>query len=220
MTRHVADLRLHVLTDAALCGARGVPETARAAVDGGATVVQVRAKHASTAELLDLVHRVADAVRGRATVLVNDRVDVYLAARNGGACVHGVHVGQSDLPAATVRALVGPDAVVGLTAHRPEHLAAVAALPTGTIDYLGVGVVRRTTTKPDHPPVLGIPGIAALNAATPLPCVAIGGIRPPDLPTLRHHGLAGVAVLSAVCTAPSPHAATRTLTHRWAAALP
>lgn len=218
MTRHAADLRLHVLTDAALCGARGAPDTARAAVAGGATVVQVRAKNASSADLLVLVHRVAHAVGDRATVLVDDRVDVYLAARHGGARVHGVHVGQSDLPVATVRALVGPDAVVGLTAHRPEHLAAVAALPPGCVDYLGVGVVRDTTTKPDHPPVLGVAGIAAVCAATAVPCVAIGGVRAGDLPALRERGAAGVAVVSAVCGAPDPEAAARDLTRRWGVA--
>lgn len=91
--RSPVDLRLHLVTDAALCGDRGVVATAVAAVDGGATVVQVRERQADGADFLDLVLSVSDAVGRRAAVLVNDRVDVFLAARRMGAAVAGVHVG-------------------------------------------------------------------------------------------------------------------------------
>lgn len=201
---HVFTGGLYLVTDAQLCGSRTVLETVRAAVAGGVATVQIREKTASAADFYDLVTRVADAVGDRAVVLVDDRVDVYLATRAAGARVHGVHVGQDDLPATQVRAIVGEDALIGLTANTPAHLAQVHTLPAGTVDYLGVGVIRPTSTKPDHPAPLGIAGFEAISAATKLPCVAIGGITIDDVDPLRRAGAAGVAVVSALCTATDP----------------
>ena len=206
---------IYLVTDTAQCGRRGVAATAAAAVAGGVRTVQVREKHASAAEFYAQVLAVADAVGGRALVLVDDRVDIYLAARAAGARVHGVHVGQSDLPVSSVRALVGPDAVVGLTANTPEHLEAVRALAHGTVDYLGAGVIRPTSTKPDHPAPLGVDGFRAFAAAAPVPCVAIGGIGLPDLRGLRAAGASGAAVVSALCTAPDPRQSARKLVAAW-----
>jgi thiamine-phosphate diphosphorylase len=200
------DPRLVLVTDCA--------STAREAVAGGATAVQVRAKDADTTDLLHLVEDVVAVCPG-VDVLVNDRVDVFLAARVLDIPVAGVHVGQRDLPAAVTRALVGPDAVVGLTANTPAHLATAAALPAGTVDYLGVGVLRATDTKPDHPPVLGVEGVAHVCAATDLPCVVIGGIAAADLPALRAAGAAGVAVASAIGASPDPRVAAARLRSAW-----
>lgn len=206
---------IYLVTDSALCGPRGVVDTVRAAVAGGVETVQIREKDGSAADFYALVLAVADTVGSRATVLVDDRVDVYLAARASGAAVHGVHVGQSDLPAARVRTLVGPDAVVGLTANDPDHLAALAALPAGTVDYLGTGVIRPTDTKPDHPEPLGIAGFGRFAARSPLPCVAIGGIRAEDIGALRAAGASGAAVVSAICGAADPRRAAADLVRAW-----
>ncbi|MDZ8172253.1 thiamine phosphate synthase [Microbacterium xanthum] len=218
------DLRTYVVTDAVLSGDRGVLSVIADAVHAGAGIIQIREKNAPTGELFELVMRAAEVTAGRCALVVDDRVDVFLAARAAGAAVHGVHVGQSDLPVAAVRHLVGdvnPDgtrALVGLTANSHAHLAAVAALPVGTVDYLGVGVIRATATKPDHPAPLGIEGFAALAAAATVPCVAIGGIDVDDIPALRDAGAAGAAVVSAICAAPDPAAATRRFTAAWSAA--
>lgn len=206
---------IYLVTDTQLCGSRGVVETARAAVVGGVRVVQVREKAASTADLYQLVLQVANAVGHAATVLVDDRIDVFLAARAAGAAVHGVHVGQSDLPVERVRALVGRDAVVGLTANTSEHLEALHALPPGTVDYLGVGVIRPTSTKPDHPAPLGVDGFSRIAAATPLPCVAIGGIESRDVAALRAAGAAGIAVVSAICASDDPQRSAEDLVAQW-----
>ncbi|MCC3275418.1 MULTISPECIES: thiamine phosphate synthase [unclassified Arthrobacter] len=206
---------IYLVTDTLLCGARGVTETVRAAVAGGIRTVQVREKQASAADFYQLVLAVASAIGDRALVLVDDRVDIYLAARTAGAEVHGVHVGQSDLPAGAVRRLVGPDAVVGLTANTERHLAAVGALPAGTVDYLGAGVIRPTSTKPDHPEPLGISGFQSFAASSPLPCVAIGGIQPADVVALRAAGASGIAVVSAVCAAVDPRRAAEELVAAW-----
>jgi thiamine-phosphate diphosphorylase len=209
------DFGVYLVTDTAQCGHRGVVETVRQAVAGGVCTVQVRDKTAGATDLLALLMAVADAVGARARVLVNDRVDVYLAARNRGAPVHGVHIGQDDWPPVEARALIGPDAILGLTANTRAHFDAADALPTGTVDYLGVGVIRATTTKPDHPEALGVGGFARLGRTTALPCVAIGGIDAADVGDLRGRGAAGVAVVSAICASDDPFAAARMLTREW-----
>lgn len=206
---------IYLVTDSVQCGVRGVTETVRAAVAGGIRTVQIREKHASAADFYSLVRAVADAVGDQALLLVDDRVDVYLAARAAGAAVHGVHVGQSDLPVTAVRQLAGPDAVVGLTANTAEHLAAVRALPAGIVDYLGAGVIRPTSTKPDHPEPLGVDGFRAFTAESPLPCVAIGGIQPADVVPLHAAGASGIAVVSAVCAAADPRRAAEELVAAW-----
>jgi len=211
-------LQTYLVTDAALSGDRGVLEVVRAAVAGGATAVQLRDKSASARSLYELAVAAAAVVDGRALLLVDDRVDVALAARAAGARVDGVHVGQSDLPVEQVRAILGAAAVVGLTANTPEHLDAVRRMPAGTVDYLGVGVIRPTSTKPDHPAPLGVDGFAAIAAAAGLPCVAIGGVKLADTAALKAAGAAGLAVVSAICAAPDPEHAARELSEAWRSA--
>jgi thiamine-phosphate pyrophosphorylase len=206
---------VYLVTDTALCGGFGVVATMCAVVDGGVRIVQIRDKTASDSDLYELVLRAAEAVGDRALLLVNDRVDVFVAARAAGAAVHGVHLGQSDMSPLQVRRIVGVDAVIGLTTNTAAHIAALHRLPDGTVDYLGVGVIRPSTTKPDHPPPLGIVGFESLARSTSLPCVAIGGITVADLPILRGAGAAGAAVVSAICGAPNPRATTEALIAAW-----
>ncbi len=216
MTRlRVSDLALYLVTDAALSGARGVPAVVRAAVAGGVRIVQLRDKTATDAEIVAQLIVLSEVIAGRALLVVDDRLDAALEARRRGTRVDGIHLGQSDAPVLAARAALGPDAVIGLTANAPAHLAAVRELPAGTIDYLGVGVIHPTSTKPDHPPALGVAGFAAFAAESPLPCVAIGGIGPDDIAPLRAAGAAGVAVVSALCAAEDPQAAAQGLLRRW-----
>ena len=209
------DLSLHLVTDPGLCGRRGVVETVRQAVEGGATVVQLRDKHARDDALVDQLMTLSKVIDGRALLLVDDRVPAALEARRRGARVDGVHLGQSDMPVAEARRLLGSDAVIGLTANTAQHLTALRALPPGTVDYVGVGVIRPTSTKPDHPPALGLDGFRAIAAASPVPAVAIGGIRLTDIAPLRIAGAAGVALVSAICAADDAGAATRDIRRRW-----
>jgi len=208
-------LRLYFVTDTRQCGARTVAGVAAAAVAGGATVVQVRDKVAPARDLLQLLLAVAGAVGEKVPVLVDDRVDIFLAARAAGAQVAGVHVGQSDLPVELARALVGPKAVIGLSAATDAEILAAQRLPAGTVDYLGVGAIHATTTKADHPPPLGVDGFRDLVASSTLPCVAIGGISTDDVRPLRSAGAAGVAVVSAICASEDPRAAARELKEQW-----
>ncbi|MFF2371564.1 thiamine phosphate synthase [Agromyces sp. NPDC058110] len=218
--RIALDLSVYLVTDAALCGERGVAAVVADAVDGGVRVVQLRDKTASIDDLLRQLEALSTAIDGRAALLVNDRVDVAAAARERGLPVDGVHVGQGDAAASAARALLGDDAIVGVTANSPEHLAAVRALPRREVDYLGVGVIRPTATKPDHPPALGVEGFArfaASAAEVELPCVAIGGIGLADVAALREAGAAGVAVVSAICAADRPRDAAAAFAAAWSA---
>lgn len=209
------DLSLYLVTDPYLCGERGVVETVRRAVDGGVTVVQLRDKAASDADTVELLLALSEAIGGRARLVVNDRLDAALTARQRGARVDGVHLGQGDTSAAQAREALGPDALIGLTANTFAHLEAVQALPSGTVDYLGVGVIRPTATKPDHPEPLGIDGFAAFAARSTLPCVAIGGVGIDDTEALHAAGAAGLAVVSALCTAADPSSEAAHFRRRW-----
>jgi thiamine-phosphate pyrophosphorylase len=206
---------VYLVTDTMLCGELGVVGTVRAAVAGGVRLVQIRDKTASDTDFYDLVMRTAAAVGDQALLLVNDRVDAFLAARSAGAAVHGVHIGQGDMSPLQVRRMLGADPVIGLTANTATHIADAHRLPESTVDYFGVGVIRPSATKPDHPRPLGVVGFRALASLTSLPCVAIGGITLADMPPLRRAGAAGAAVVSAICGTPDPRANTEALIAAW-----
>ena len=210
------DLSVYLVTDAEQSRRKGrdLVRTVREAVAGGVTTVQIREKHASTSDMLQLIEDLSEHLPQRVTVIINDRIDVYLAARQRGLRADGVHVGQHDMPVGLVRELVGPDAMIGLSAQTAAHLAAAAARPE-RVDYVGIGTVRATSSKADAPPPLGVHGVAALARTCPLPAVAIGGITPEDLPPLRAAGLAGAAVVSFICASPDPQAAAAALSHAW-----
>ncbi len=207
MTRPAVDLRLYVVADTALCGTRTVVATILSAVRGGATAVQVREPLATTRQLCQLAETVHHALASTGVpLLINDRLDVALAV---GA--EGVHLGQSDLPATWARRIAGPDLLVGLSVSNLEQTAAANALPAGTVDYLGVGPVFATLTKPLAAPALGLELTARLAAGASLPCVAIGGIHTGNAAQVRATGVDGIAVVSAVCAAPNPEAAAAAL---------
>lgn len=210
------DLSVYLVTDAAQCARAGrtVAETVAEAVSGGVTAVQVREKTLPARHFLDTVRAVAAAVPPHVAVLVNDRVDVFLAARAEGVRVTGVHVGQADRPADGVRELIGPDAVLGLSAATPEQLTSAAASAAG-ISYVGIGAINGTTTKRDAPPALGHEEFARLVTHSPLPAVGIGGITSADLPQIRRSGAVGAAVVSAICASATPRSAAAELAAAW-----
>ncbi|MGY1773843.1 thiamine phosphate synthase [Blastococcus sp. SYSU D00813] len=205
--RPAFDPTLYLVTDTALSRPRTVPDVVRAAVAGGVTAVQVRDKEASRRELYQLTLAVRAVLPPGIALWVDDAVDVALLA---GA--DGVHVGQDDLPAAEVRALIGPDRLLGLSAGSPEELAVALALPPGTVDVVGIGPVWTTPTKPDAGAGLGPGGVAALAARARdagLRSVAIGGVSAANAAAVT--GVDGVCVVSAICAAPDPAGAAREL---------
>ena len=211
------DLRCYLVTSGT--GRRTV-ETAAAAAAGGAGMIQVRDKQASTAELLELTCAVAAAVhraRPCARVVVDDRADVAFAARRLGAEVHGVHLGQDDLPVASARAMLGPEAIIGLTTGTLETVRGAEELQE-LLDYVGAGPFRPTPTKDSGRTPLGVDGYRSLVAETGLPVVAIGGITADRAPALREAPVLGLCVVSAICTSPDPRAAAAAIYSAYRAA--
>jgi thiamine-phosphate pyrophosphorylase len=195
---------LHVITD--VRDGRDALGIVSAAVAAGAPVVQVRVKGRPDRAVYDFARRIVEiCAAGGATCIVNDRVDIALAA---GAA--GTHVGADDLPVAAVRRVAGPGHLVGGTARDPGRAAALAAEGA---DYVGVGPAYATATKAGLPDPLGPAGIGAVARAVGIPVIAIGGVDADRIPELRAAGAYGVAVVTAVSAAPDPAAATRALLH-------
>lgn len=213
MTRPRLDLSLYLVTDTAMCGQVGVAETVRRAVRSGVTVVQLRDPSASDEGFIDLGRQVRAVLESTGVPLIlNDRVHLVDAID-----AQGAHVGQDDLDVVSARAVLGPDRLLGLSVHTMDELDD-AHRHLDAVDYLGVGPLRATATKSDHKAVRGLEHLAVLAAASPWPCVAIGGVKAADARALRHNGLAGMAVVSAICGQADIDGATHELAAAWDAA--
>ncbi|MNH96907.1 Thiamine-phosphate synthase [compost metagenome] len=196
------DLSLYLVLDPDLCRAIGMVETARLAVLGGATMVQLRDKQATTAEMIATGQQLKAALSGSGvSLIVNDDVEAALAI---GA--DGIHVGQEDMNATEVRKRVGDRLILGLSVET-EDLA--RRVDPAVVDYVGVGPVFATGTKPDHKQPVGFEGLARIVAASPIPAVAIGGVKVQHVEEIFRAGAKGLAVVSAICGSPDPQAATR-----------
>lgn len=199
----MVDFTLYVITSADFAG-RTHEEVAAAALAGGATVVQLRDKRLPAASLHQVACRLREITR-RAGVplIVNDRVDVALAAD-----ADGVHLGPDDLPLAAARRVLGPRRIIGASVETVAE--AIRAEREGA-DYLGVGPVYATATKADAGPAVGVQRVAAVVRAVGIPVVGIGGITSDNAAEVIRAGAAGVAVISAVAAAPDMAAAARAL---------
>ena len=201
-------LRLHLVTDSALCGARGILAVVEAAVRGGVTCVQLREKSLDTRAFVERARALkAWLLPLGVPLLINDRVDVALAC---GA--DGVHVGQNDMTPEDVRRLM-PRGLIGLSV---ESLAQLAAAERAPVDYYGISPVFATRSKHDAAPALGLPGLRAIRAGTRRPLVAIGGIDASNAAQVMAAGADGLAVVSALCSSADPEAAARDLRARMA----
>ena len=184
-------LRLYAVTDRAWAAdTDAFFAQIQAAIDGGAAFVQLREKHLGQDDFLAEARRFVALCREKGAVsIINDNVEI--AAEVG---ADGVHVGQEDLACGRARAILGPDKIIGVSAHNVEE--ALAAQAAGA-DYLGVGAAFVSHTKGDAKPIAA-EAMAATTAAVDIPVVAIGGITRENLPTLAGRGLDGVAVVSAL----------------------
>ena len=205
MSRRAAfDPTLYLVTDPDLARGRPLRDVVAAAVKGGATLVQLRDKAAGGRALLEEARALKALLEPQGIpLIVNDRVDVAVAA---GAA--GCHVGQSDLPAAAARALLGPDAILGVSLDAVEQIGAV---DPAIVDYVAHGPFAATATKPDAGGPVGAAGLAAVRARTRLPLVAIGGIDARNAGDAVRAGADGIAVVSAIVAAADPEAASRAL---------
>ena len=197
------DYTLYLVTDQKLMSTPTLEEAVEAACEGGVTLVQIREKSASDDAFLDVARRCKAITDSYGVgLIVNDNPQV--AAAVGAA---GVHVGQDDTPVPEVRCVVGPHAVIGVSAHSVEE--ALRAKEEGA-DYLGIGGVTPTATKPEAG-VLSFEEMDAIMEAFGGPCVVIGGVNAATIPLCKPHSFAGYAVVSAIIAQPDIAAAAREL---------
>jgi thiamine-phosphate pyrophosphorylase len=194
------DLSLYVILDRAVAGGRDLVEILDAAIAGGARTIQLREKTWPSGQVLPLAERIRARCRAAGvTFVMNDRVDLAVALD-----ADGVHLGQDDLPPRLARPLLRPGMILGVSTHSVEQARRAEA---DGADYVAVGAMFPTSTKPDFELV----GPALMRAVRPevrVPLVGIGGITPGNAGEVIRAGADGVAVISAVCAAADPTAAS------------
>lgn len=194
-------MTLYAVTDRSWLGERTLAQVVEDVLKGGATFLQLREKELDREAILAEAREIqAIAARYHVPFVINDSVDIALACD-----ADGVHVGQNDLMSRDVRALIGPDKILGITANTVEL--AVAAERAGA-DYIGAGAVFGTTTK-QNAKNLSLDTLKAICQAVNIPVVAIGGINADNLPRLAGTGAAGAAVVSALFAQKDPEEAAR-----------
>ena len=199
-----SDLLLYLVTDRPLMLGRDLEWVVAEAVAGGVTMVQLREKEASTREFIALARRLKKMLTGRAVpLIINDRIDVALAVD-----ADGVHIGQSDMPYQEARRLLGPDKIIGLSVETEEE---VVAANTLDVDYVGVSPIFATPTKIDTLGPFGVEGARRAVALTRHPAVGIGGMNLQTAAEVMRTGMDGIAVVSAIVSAPEPRVAASAL---------
>ena len=197
------DYSIYLVTDDGCLQGRALIDCVREALEGGVTLVQYRAKTASSAEMYnEALQLKALCDSFKVPLILNDRLDIAMAV---GAA--GVHMGQDDLPCAAARKLLGEDYIIGVSAHNPAE--ARAALLCGA-DYLGCGAVFGTATKADVKK-LGTEGLAAICKAKGLPVVGIGGVTADNYREVRAAGADGAAIVSGILAQPDIRATVRAI---------
>lgn len=197
------DYSIYLVTDDGCLQGRVLIDCVREALEGGVTLVQYRAKTASSAEMYDealQLKALCDSFK--VPLIINDRLDIAMAV---GAA--GVHLGQDDLPCAAARRILGEDYIIGVSAHNPAE--AAEALQSGA-DYLGCGAVFGTATKADVKK-LGTDGLAAICKAKGLPVVGIGGVTADNYREVRAAGADGAAIVSGILAQPDISATVRAI---------
>jgi thiamine-phosphate pyrophosphorylase len=203
------DLRLNAIVDPERAGGRDLVDLARQVAAGGATLVQLRDKNSETRQMVETARAIKAALKPSAIpFVVNDRIDVALAAR-----ADGVHIGPEDMAPEDARALLGPDAIIGVSIKSVE---AAEGMPVGIVDYAGVGGVYATLSKTQKNPPIGPEGFSRIaqvlrRRAPSLPVVGIAGIDVGNAGPVIAAGADGVAVISALSQAGDPTAAARAL---------
>ena len=225
--RNKFDLSAYLVIGPENTNGRPIARVIAEAVCAGFTFVQIRAKHTDAREIIDLTRAAADVIAAQeksdvVTLVVNDRLDVVLAAQEQGIKVDGVHVGQTDIPPDVCRKYLGADAIIGLSARTSELLDYVSHCDTSCIDYFGAGPLHATPTKPEAGRTASgeivtrsLEELTQLHRISPVPVVVGGGVKAADLPALKATGVEGFFVVSAVAGAMHPYAAAEELVRIW-----
>lgn len=206
---------------------RPVEQIIKEAIEAGFTCVQIRSKIATARELIQLTDQAAQVIAkaGKSqdvTLLVNDRLDVVLAAKSQGIKVDGIHVGQWDIPVDVCRKYLGQEAIIGLSARTNEIFDYIRTEDISQIDYFGVGPLHETMTKPDcgldrdgKVVTRSFEEISKLVKLSKIPVVVGGGVKLTDIAPLAQTGAAGFFVVSAVSEADNPKQAAAELVKAW-----
>ncbi len=190
------DLTLYLVTDRGLAKSGTLEEVVEKAVQGGVTLVQLREKEGDTGELYEKAKALKEILAPyHIPLIIDDRIDIMLAVD-----ADGVHVGQSDMPADVARKLIGPDKILGVSAHNLEE--ALKAEKDGA-DYLGVGAMYPTATKKDAS-FTGKEELEKIRNTVHIPLVAIGGINSKTIPDFAKDSVDGFAIVSAIMAAENP----------------
>ena len=208
--KHPSALKLYLVTDRMMTQELGLIQTVCNAIEGGVSFVQLRDKQASDDELYKIASELKEAIAGRVPLIINDRVNIAKKAK-----LDGAHIGQGDLNVAEARAILGPDAWLGLSINSQAQLQLAHDNHLHQLDYFGVGPVFATSTKPNHATPLGITGLDALAKASQLPTVAIGGINLDNASKVYATNCEGIAVVSAICAAEQPKLAAQKLLQQY-----
>lgn len=197
-------LQLYLVTDQSSLLGRTLTDVVAAALQGGVTCVQLREKQLNTRDFLAQALLLKDLLAPhRIPLVINDRIDIALACH-----AEGVHLGQSDMPVEQARSLLPASVFIGWSVETMADVARSASLP---VDYLGVSPIHETPTKTDTQKPWGLAGLRRVRAASSLPLVAIGGIHAHNARAVLSAGADGLAVVSALCSAPDPRTAASTL---------
>ncbi len=194
------DYSLYFVTDRGLSRGRTTQQVVEAALCGGVPCVQLREKTCSTREFITQALSIKDHLkRYNVPLIINDRVDIALAVN-----ADGVHLGQSDMPIETAKAILKDSMIIGISAESLKN--AVQAEKDGA-DYIGVGSIYATSTKTDTASPLGLEGLREIRRSVKIPLVGIGGLNRENAGEVINNGADGVAVVSAIVAAHDPEKA-------------
>lgn len=229
MNRRDFDLSAYLVIGPENTLGRPVEDIIEQAIRAGMSFIQIRSKEASARQLIEWTGRASSVIAktrpAKVALVVNDRLDVVLAARDQGIKVDGIHVGQRDIPVDVCRKYLGEDAIIGLSARTDQLIEYVQSVDPSDIDYFGAGPLHETATKPDcglsptgQVITRSLDELSELARLSPVPVVVGGGVKASDLKELAATGVDGFFVVSAVAGAADPYRAARELVTTWQAA--
>lgn len=206
---------------------RPVSSIIKAVLEAGFTCIQIRAKHSSAKDILALAKEAADLIAQNGmsqttTLLLDDRLDIVLAARKQGIKVDGIHIGQSDIPVDVCRHYLGENSIIGLSACADNLFEYIKTADIRLVDYFGSGPLRETQTKPDCGlcangtiKTRSLEDIKRLAQESPIPVVIGGGVKIDDIPLIAQTGIGGFFVVSAITEAQDPKKAACEFVRSW-----
>lgn len=221
------DISAYLLIGSENTNGRPVEKVVKAALNAGFTCIQLRSKVATARELINLAAKCADVIAelnksDTVALLIDDRLDVALAARAEGIKVDGVHVGQNDVPPSVCRKYLGDEAIVGFTPRKRDMIEYIKSHDLSDVDYLGVGPLHESKSKPEagrqsdgSVVTRTLSELIEVVKISPVPVVVGGGVTVEDLPKIAQTGANGFFVISAVAGAVDPYLAAKDLVETW-----